>query len=295
MTRVQPTLLLAIVLAGFGLLCGCVQKSPPAQEGTATADVSPFVRPAVADAATLAPKGLFVVRGPKRQASSLLVAGDSLSISLGEQLERTLGQEPGLRFKRLGRVSSGLARPDFFDWETTMTMLAEGMHPDVALIMLGTNDSKLLRTGDGSQLAAPFGTPEWDQAYAARVQHMIGICRKANPSVVIFWVGSPVMADPVLCGELRHVNAVIAKVVAANRDCHFLDTWDLFAGPDRRYVSAKPELADGSTLRARDGVHLTQAGAQALAEFCRWAMESRVRWTTLQGRGVVSGPLAKAS
>ncbi|GAB6036389.1 hypothetical protein JCM15519_09480 [Fundidesulfovibrio butyratiphilus] len=296
MTRVHSSLFLMVALVGFGLLCGCGPRRPSAPNGTVTAGADRSARPTVSDAAGLAPKGLFVSRGAKQRASSLLVAGDSLSIGLGEQLERTLGQEPGLRFRRLGRVSSGLARPDFFDWEATMTALVERMHPDVALIMLGTNDSKLLRTEDGSQLSAAFGSPEWDRAYAAWVERILAICRAANPGVIIFWVGSPVMADPGLSRELKHVNAVISRVVAAHGDCYFLDTWELFSGPDRRYVSAKPDLADGSTLRARDGVHLTQAGAQALAEFCRWAMESRVRWTTLQGRRAVFGfGLADAS
>ena len=303
MTRVYTILLLVLFASAMGLFTGCGSQklpvsleTPAGPEPSTPAAQAPSVRPAVLEAERLTPRGLFVSRTPRRQVSSLLVAGDSLSISLAEQLERGLAQDGRMRFGRLGKVSSGLARPDFFDWEAAMEILAGRMKPEVALIMLGTNDSKLLRGPDGSQLGASFATPEWDQAYAARVQRIISICRKGNPGVLIFWVGSPVMSDPTLSRELEHVNAVIARTVAANRDCYFVETWDVFSGPDREFVMHKPGLSDGMPLRARDGVHLTQAGAQALAERCLWVMESRVRWPRPQGQAEQSGArLADAS
>ena len=71
--------------------------------------------------------------GPGR---SVLVAGDSLSIFLAEALRPLLAGRPGTVFTARGKVSSGLARPDFFDWEETMRQLAGSTRPDAVVIML---------------------------------------------------------------------------------------------------------------------------------------------------------------
>ena len=249
--------LLAIAGCSSGL-GGLDSKTDQAQ---AWRKANPSVRLASLEGAEPDPKGLFAPRQPKRQARSLMVVGDSLSIGLGERLERTLGQDSGIGFSRMGKVSSGLARPDFFDWDANMESMAQRFRPDVVLVMLGTNDNKHLRLADGSQI--PFGSPEWDRAYGAKAQRAIDICRAASPRATVYWVGAPVVADRALSRDLEHINAVLAKVVRANPDCHYVDAWRVFADRSGNYVVAKADIQDGTPLRSRDGVHFTQAGAQA--------------------------------
>lgn len=222
----------------------------------------------------LSPKDLFTPHIPRRSVQSLAVVGDSLSISLGSELEKTLGSRPGLAFVRLGKVSSGLARPDFFDWDRNLEDLARSYRPDAVAVMLGANDNKHLRMPDGSQIT--YGTPQWDKDYAARARHMVEIIRRHNPQATVFWLGAPVMADNALSGDLRHINALLRKTMASLPDCHFVDTWQLFSAPDGSFVFSKDDVEGGATLRARDGVHMTQAGAQALAGRCLAALESRL-------------------
>jgi hypothetical protein len=241
------------------------------------------------EVADLAPKDLFTLRPAKPQARSVMVVGDSLSISLGEQLERLLPQDQGLAFARLGKVSSGLARPEFFDWEQHMAAMARRCKPDVALVMLGTNDNKQLKARDGSIVA--FGTKEWDREYAAKAQRLIDICRAQSPGAAVFWIGAPVMADATLSRDLRHINAVLVSVVKGNRGCHFVDTWAVFSDKSGNFVRCKPDVQGGSALRAGDGVHLTLAGAQALAQWCLSAMAGQVNFAAI----APSGPAALAA
>lgn len=224
----------------------------------------------------LAPKDLFAPHLPKRQARSLAVVGDSLSIGLASELEKSLGSKPGLGFASLGKVSSGLARPDFFDWDRNLDALARRYRPDAVVIMLGTNDNKPLRFADGSQI--PYATAEWDKAYTARVKRMVEIVRAHNPSAMVFWMGAPVMADDDLNHDLKHINALIRKTMTSFNDCHYVDTWPLFSTAGGGFAFSKPDLAGGAPLRARDGVHLTTAGAQALAGHCQAALETRITW-----------------
>lgn len=231
------------------------------------------------DRQSLAPKGLFDVHQPRRQIHSLMVVGDSLSISLAEQMEFNLSQASRLSFAKLGKVSSGLARPDFFDWDRHMEDMAARNKPDAVVVMIGANDNQHLHQAGGVQLY--FGTPEWDQAYAAKVRKVVDTCRRHNPQATIIWMGAPVMASPALSQDLRHINALVAQVMECTRDCHYVDTWRLFSGQSGEFVRAKAEVAGGQPLRARDGVHLTPAGAQALAEICLDALGRQVAWEQL--------------
>jgi len=248
-------------------LTGC---AGPAGEGAAYAKSSATAlhKP------RLGPKNLFDL--PKRTIKTLAVTGDSLSIGLASEIEKNLSSKPGLAIVKLGRVSSGLARPDFYDWNRHMETLAAKYRPDAVVIMLGANDNKRLTLPDGTLVH--FGTREWDRIYKERVRRIVGIIRSHNSTATVFWLGAPVMADEDLSRDLRRINALARKVMASCRDCHYVDTWDLFAAPGGGFAFAKPDVEGGQPLRTRDGVHLTAAGSQALAARCQGALETRITW-----------------
>ena len=262
-------------LAAFALLlsaCAGVEGGGPAfaKSSTKAKAMAALQKPGVGT------RNPFNAPLPKRVAHSIAVAGDSLSVGLASELERTLSAKPGLAFASLGKVSSGLARPDFFDWDRHMDQLTGKYRPDVVVVMLGANDNKRMTLKDGT--LAHFGTPEWDRAYKERVRRILGIVRSHNPSATVFWLGAPVMADETLSRDLRHINALVRRVMSANRDCHFIETWDLFSAPGGGFAFSKPDVEGGATLRARDGVHLTQAGSAALAARCLDALDKRINW-----------------
>ncbi len=207
---------------------------------------------------------LMLATGTAQAAKNVLVAGDSLSISLGEQLETHFSLQPGVAFVRHGKVSSGLVRQDFYNWEHVLDDLAKRNRPDVLIFMLGTNDFKPLHV-DGRSLG--FGTPAWDKEYARRVQRLITIARHYNQNSAIYWVGAPVMGKPDLNTAVAHINKVVAGQCRRNQHCQFIDTSETLADAKGRYIEAAP-LEQGGTikLRAADGVHLTRQGAALLAD-----------------------------
>src|SRR6266550_7270589 len=79
-------------------------------------------------------------RGPIRKPTAgdklrVVVVGDSLATGLGIYLERVL--KPSLvRVSRQGRISTGLARPDYFDWPQAMSEIVERFRPDLIVVML---------------------------------------------------------------------------------------------------------------------------------------------------------------
>jgi hypothetical protein len=273
--RFSPFLLKLFTVFAVLTVTGCA--------GTGVGENSAFAKSsrkaqalAALERPNLTPKDLFAPRLPKRQIKSLAVVGDSLSIGLASELEKNLGAKPGLAFTSLGKVSSGLARPDFFDWDRHLDTLARRYRPEAVVVMLGTNDNKPLKFADGSQIA--YASPEWDKAYAARVRRVVEIVRSHNPSAMVFWMGAPVMADGDLSHDLRHINGLIRKTLADQGECYYVDTWPLFSDASGGFAFSKPDLAGGAALRARDGVHLTTAGAQTLAVHCQTALETRITW-----------------
>ncbi len=202
-----------------------------------------------------------------RNAYSVLVVGDSLSIPLGERLGEYFKLRPGITFHRLGKVSSGLARPDFFDWEVNLAAMANRHKPDAVFIMIGTNDTKNLTTPSGS--ARTFGAKGWQKEYMRRGQRLLDICRKANPSVSIFWVGAPVMGRAQLDREVRVVNQALVRLCERNANCSYIDTRDVLADSRGRFLSHRTgENGQSLRLRAKDGVHVTKAGSMLLADRC---------------------------
>ncbi len=209
---------------------------------------------------------------PKKRLS-VLVVGDSLSISLGEQLELYFSRYADrIDFQRMGKVSSGLARPDFFDWEQTLGELVHTWHPALVLIMIGTNDNKPLRNG---QHSLAFGSDGWRREYRARLQRLYDICRDGNPSARVVWVGAPIMRDSTLAQELQLINRTIEDWCRGLPACEYVSTWGTLADRNGRFVEAFEDEETGRSIsvRTKDGVHLAPHGSYLLAQAALHAIQ----------------------
>jgi uncharacterized protein len=219
-------------------------------------------------ATEVAPSDVFSKRAPKPLQPSLrkiLVVGDSLSISLGEQMERVLSGAAGIDFARDGTRSSGLTRPELVDWPAHLRDLVARGIPDVVVIMLGANDVMPVEGPDGGRVY--FESPNWPTAYAAKAKELITICRQANPQVAIYWVGIPSMGEASLASGAIQVNATVSALCAATPGCRFIDTKTAFSDPAGRFSRHARDAATGDLLaiRAGDNVHMTDGGAKLLA------------------------------
>lgn len=217
--------------------------------------------------ASVEPGGIFQRRAPappKPAVRRLLLIGDSLSISLGEQLERALAGAPGLDFVWDGTKSTGLTRPELLDWPRHLRDLVSQRPPDVVLVMLGTNDTMPVTAPDGGHIL--FGDSGWDAAYAAKAEELLAICRQANPKVTIYWVGAPTMGEPTLAAGVDRINAALNAMCQAD-GCRFINTRSAFADDQGRFARQAKDVASGETvaIRTPDGVHLTENGSRLLA------------------------------
>ncbi len=219
-------------------------------------------------ATSVAPTDVFSRRAPdmpRPGATRVLVIGDSLSISLGEQLERALSGAPGLDFARDGTRSTGLTRPELLDWPVRLRERVAREAPDILIVMLGANDVMPVDAPDGSRVY--FENPAWPEAYAAKARTLVDIARQAAPRTRVYWVGVPSMGEASLAGGVRRVNAALSAMCAAAPGCRFIDTAAAFSDPEGRFSRHGRDAATGESLllRTADGVHLTDGGAKLLA------------------------------
>lgn len=192
----------------------------------------------------------------------VVVVGDSLASGLGTYLERVL--KPSLvRVSRQGRISTGLSRPDYFDWPAAMAQIADRFRPDLVVVMLGENDNQGLRTPGGRE-ETPIGTFGWPQAYEERVVDFMRVATSRGARVV--WVGLPVVRDTGRRELIARQNEIFARAADEVKRVAFLDAWDLYSTPDGGYTAYMRIGGSVVQIRESDGVHFNSTGYTMLAE-----------------------------
>jgi lysophospholipase L1-like esterase len=189
------------------------------------------------------------------------VIGDSLAAGLGYGTERVF--RPALvRVTRQGRISTGLARPDYFDWPGAMQAIVQSFQPDLVIVMLGENDNQGLRTTGGHD-QTPIGTTAWPAAYEQRVEDFMRIAVSAGARVV--WVGLPTVQDRSRWDFIRRENAIYEHAASVVPNVAYLDSWDLFAAADGGYTPFYRGSGSVQVVREPDGLHFTGLGYALLA------------------------------
>jgi len=132
-------------------------------------------------------------RAPREPDDVLLVGSSSVNGALGRLIESEL-EATGLRVGRHGRSSTGLARPDFFDWQAEIPELGDLSRLRGVVVYMGGNDTQAVRLrseesadrGADSWIAWNEET-RWTEVYTARVRALVqGLCDAGAPRVM--WV-----------------------------------------------------------------------------------------------------------
>ena len=200
----------------------------------------------------------------------LLILGDSDAGTFGPYLE-TLMAETGIVTTQLDyKVSSGLSRPDFFDWPTHMAEVLPAADPDIVVVTFGGNDAQAITdVSEKVLVGVPTGDEggdvEWRAEYGARVGAAMDLLAAEGRTLV--WVGIPNAEDPDFTARLKVQDEVVRAEVAKRPGVRYVDTWQRFSGIEGGYAEYRidPRDGQGKDVRADDGFHLNVAGAEILA------------------------------
>lgn len=193
----------------------------------------------------------------------LHIMGDSMVQFFGHVMVGLANDTGVIEASTEHQLSSGLSRPDFYDWPTRIVEVMSATDPDAVVLMFGGNDAQAIVV-DG-QIARRF-SDAWVQEYSARVGHVMDLVT-TDPDRVLIWVGQPIMEDPEYDSRMQRVNEIFDAEAAKRDRVHYVDTRNLFRGPNggfSRYVAdADGQLTD---VRLTDGVHLSTIGGRWLSQ-----------------------------
>ncbi len=191
------------------------------------------------------------------------MGGDSLMGTVSEAYGRATGGDLRVRITTDVQVGTGLARPDVLDWAAELSNQLDANQPDVVVLSFGANDDQPLHAPDGTYCA--LYTPEWQAEYARRVGVIMDLA-SGNGQREVIWLGLPTERPDHLNNSKDAMNDAARTEAAKRTDVHFVDLHPIFDAPDGSYTD-EINRADGTpiTARARDGVHLSEDGADVLA------------------------------
>ena len=191
----------------------------------------------------------------------IYVAGDSQATFLGQSL--ATGRARNLFDVTNGdRISTSLARPDYFNWPAEVVAVAEADDPELIVFFLGANDWQDMRSGEGARLRR--GTDAWRKEWSWRLFVTLEALKREHRHVV--WVGQPPMRIDWRHEGAEFMNEIAKEVIAGRDDATMIDIWEIFGGDgDYRERVVGP---DGEEFRARqdDGVHLRREASEWVAD-----------------------------
>jgi hypothetical protein len=192
----------------------------------------------------------------------VLIVGDSLGIDMGGPLQNDLSTTGVATATLDARESTGLTRPDYFNWPLELQGDIKSAMPQVVVIMLGANDPQDFPGPPD----VPFSAPEWSVLYAQRVATFMQIAQSGGATVI--WVGMPPMQNPGLSGEMALIDDIDATEASKQSPpVDFISTWTLLGTAQGAYTAFITNAA-GQVVNVRtpDGTHLTPDGGEVLSQ-----------------------------
>ncbi len=192
------------------------------------------------------------------------VGGDSMSQVFGQSLVSFIGQTDLMTSTLDYRISTGLTRPDFFNWPAHLHSEMERLDPEAVVIMFGANDSQGLETPEG-EIFQP-GEEGWIADYRRRVAGTMDLLRDPDGDRLVYWVGQPIMRSASFSERMATLNTIYQEEAATRPWIHYVDTYSMFANSAGAYEAFLPGV-DGTVqdLRQGDGIHLSRPGGDLLA------------------------------
>lgn len=192
-------------------------------------------------------------------APRVLVIGDSnLYGPIGDVVQDGLVAS-GYAVWRRGRPSTGLSRPDRFDWfEHARKMIAEA-RPAAVITQFGGNDVLYLRWREDKRRRVSFRDERaWREAYGARVRDFLALLADEGRRVFLL---SPTNRGIGLV-EVERVREVQRAVAGEVPGVTFIDMFPLTSDEHGRWLRAVVEDGRRVVVRRWDTVHFNEAGGE---------------------------------
>ncbi len=190
----------------------------------------------------------------------ILLIGDSMMMEgLGPTLQKALRKRHDVEVVREGRYSSGLSKPDFFNWPENLKKLLEKHAPDMLIISLGANDTQDIMVG---KKRFRIDTDGWEKVYAIRVLNFLELATENNRKVL--WVSLPIMGPMPYGNRTKLINAITADMSAFYPAVAYENIEHLLTKNGKYTSFIKDKDNKTIRLRSKDNIHVSTAGGHIL-------------------------------
>ena len=170
-----------------------------------------------------------------------------------------------LELGRFAKNSTGLTRPDRYDWVPEVRRIGESFRPQLFMMSLGLNDRQ-------SVVEKGHITMENSEGYPAKYKERITavLASAAASKARLLWVGLPAMRGAPADKDAREKNRLFAEAIAefGVANIKFIKPWHLGNGDDDKFQSYGPDQNGRMIqIRASDGEHFTPAGDLVVAAY----------------------------
>jgi len=215
----------------------------------------------------------FVLMTPSAAAAAprVLATGDSMVQPLDEKLVRPV-ERAGGNVVRDPRPGTGITKPFALDWLRHAKRQVKRHRPQATVMFIGANDAEPLQSADGPKVACCRRA--WIDAYADRVARMMRRYARSGAAFV-YWLTLPTPRSDTQARRTGAVNLALAEAAAAADRAHvrLVDTIPALS-PGNEYHRRVRYRGRRVVVRARDGVHLTKAGARIARDLVLRAMRT---------------------
>jgi hypothetical protein len=196
--------------------------------------------------------------------------GDSIADGLWSGVFRLVPRSACLRgnveLGRFAKNSTGLTRPDKFNWADELRRIGDSFKPQLFVMSLGLNDRQSVVVA-GKVTAEK--APDYPEKYKERVTTVLRSAAASNARLL--WVGLPAMRGAAPDQDAREKNRLFAEAIAefGLPAMQYVEPWKLNpASAEDRFTSFGPdETGRIVQIRASDGEHFTSAGELLTAAY----------------------------
>ena len=194
-----------------------------------------------------------------KQGDSVLITGDSMMQYIGMIASQNY-PKLGLKVLDLSKQSTGLLYKKSHNWaQVIKDTLTQNQDIKLLVMLIGANDPW------GRSINGKFyelNSSEWREFYARRVDEIYKIAKASD--VKVLWLSLPCMQKTDYAKKIELLNEIYKSVSEQNRQI-FINTSEYLCQNDN-FLTHLNINGKRSKIRQDDGIHISKAGSQILAD-----------------------------
>lgn len=193
----------------------------------------------------------------------VLIIGDSMMMEgLGPTLHNRLRKRDNLEVHREGKYSSGLSRPDFYNWFENLPVMLENYQPDLLIMSLGANDTQDIVIDKKRYF---IDTKAWSEIYLQRAKDFIALAD--NGKRQILWVSLPVMGKEPYFTRTKCITRLQAEASKTVANARFINIEHLLTENGQYTTFYTGKNNKSIRLRSKDLIHVSSEGGEILTDY----------------------------